>query len=323
MFVSRSPFRSGRLLAVLLCLGLLAGGPVSGQVQTKSAPSPVAPGDLSKPVFDTMTPVYDSLPGLDKAASTVVAEVEGRPITLGNVKDAIAALPSTMSKMPLATLYPTVLEQLIRQQALVVRAREQGLDEDPAVSRKMREAADLQLSEEYMQRELAKGITEPMLLDRYDRDIAGRPGPEEVRLQVILTETEKAAIDLIAEIRRGADFGAVARRASKDSSAPMGGELGFATREGMIPEVGAAAFALQPGQMTPYPVHSAAGWFVVKVEERRNQPTPAFASVREQLRQTLMREGVIGLSTTALQGLKIRSYNLNGTEIGSENPDVH
>jgi peptidyl-prolyl cis-trans isomerase C len=283
----------------------------------------LAPGDLSRPIFDTTTPVYDPLATRDKPAAAVVAEVEGRPITLGQVNDAIAALPPGMAKLPLGTLYPSVLEQLIRQQALVVRAREQGLDEDPAVSRRMKAAADTQLSEEYLQRALSKSITEPMLLERYARDIAGRPGPEEVRVQVILTETEKAAAGLIAEIRGGADFAVVARRASKDTSAAGGGELGFATRDGMVPEVGAAAFALAPGQMAQFPVHAAAGWFVVKVAERRAQPTPGFASVREQLRQTLMREGVIAVSTTALQGLKVRSYNLNGTEIGPDNPVVH
>ena len=88
----------------------------------------------------------------------------------------------------------------------------------------------------------------------------------------------------------------------------------------MIPEIGAVAFALPPGQIAAYPVHGEAGWFVVKVEERRNQPTPAFASVRERLRVAMMREGVLALSTTAAQGLTIRTYNIDGSETGTEKP---
>ena len=284
-------------------------------------PSPVAPGDLSRPAFDTTTPVYDSISGPDKAAATVVAEVEGRPITMGDVGDAIRALPPSLAQLPMVTLYPRVLEQLINQQALVVRAQQQGVDDVPAIRRRARAAADRQLAEDYMQRELSKGITEAALLERYNREIAGKPGDEEARLRVILAPTEKAASDLIAELRGGADFATLARRSSKDSTGPEGGDLGFRTREALSPEIGAVAFAVPAGQVVPNPVNGPAGWFVVKVEERRQQPTPSFASARERLRQEMLREGVVPLVTAALKDLKVRRYNMTGDEIDAARPD--
>jgi peptidyl-prolyl cis-trans isomerase C len=321
--VSRSPFRGGRVLAVFLCLGLVALGPAVGQMTTpKSTPSPVEPGNLSKPVFDTTTPVYGSVASLNKAASTVVAEVEGRPITLGDVADAIKTLPSTVSQLPFDALYPGVLDGLIRQAALVVRAQQQGVDEEPAVHRRVKAAADRQLADEYLTREVSKGITEAALLDRYNRDIAGRPGEEEVRARIILVGTEKEAMDLIAEIKGGVDFATVARRASKDTTAPAGGDLDFHARGGMNQEVGAVAFSLAVGQVAAYPVRSAAGWFVVKTEERRQRPTPSFASVREQLRQSLLRDGVGAVTDAALKDMKIRRYSFTGAEVGAEKPET-
>jgi peptidyl-prolyl cis-trans isomerase C len=298
-----------------LCLGLGAVHPATAQPDPRSAPSPVAPGDLSRPVFDTTTRVYDSAASLDKAANTVVAEVEGRPITLGDVSDAIRALPPNLAGLPFDTLYPGVLLQLIKQEALVVRAQQQGVDEDPIVRRKVKGAADRQLAEEYMQREISKGITEAMLLDRYDRDVAGRPGEEEVRARVMLTDSQKEASDLIAELRGGADFATVARRASKDATASAGGDLGFRVYGGLIPEIAAGVAGLPTGQVTPYPVRGTTGWFVVKVEERRRQPAPGFSSVREQLRQTLLRERVASATATALTGLKVRQYSFTGQEV--------
>jgi peptidyl-prolyl cis-trans isomerase C len=333
MWVSRSSFRARLFLPVLLWPGLARGigavllsvplsVPAYAQTDPRNAPSPVAPGDLSKPVFDTMTPSYDSVPSPDKAASTVVAEVEGRPITMGDVGDAIRALPPSLSQLPLDSLYPGILDQLIKTQALVVRAQQQGVDEEPAVRRKVKEAADLRLAEEYVQREVSQTITEQALLERYNRDIAGHPGPDEVRARVILTDTEKAAADAIAEIRGGADFATVARRVSRDTTAPAGGDLGFHDRAGMNPEVGAVAFMLPVGQMTPNPVRAAAGWFVIKVEERRQQPTPGFAEVREQLRQTLMREAAVPFAEAAMKDLKIRKYSIAGGETdGGKSPD--
>jgi peptidyl-prolyl cis-trans isomerase C len=253
----------------------------------------------------------------------MVAEVEGRPITLGDIGDAIRALPPSMAQMPFDALYDSVLDQLIKQTAVVVRAQQRGIDEDPVVRRRMKAATDRVLSEEYLQREVSKNVTETALLERYNRDIAGRPGPEEARIQVILTGSEKEAADLIAAIQGGADFATVARRASKDTTASAGGELGFHTRDGMAPEIGAVAFTLPVGQVTPNPVRGAAGWFVVKVEERRRQPTPAFAVVREKLHDQLMVEGVEPVALQAVKDLKIRRYNFNGTEITTDKSDVH
>lgn len=314
MLVSRSPFRPGHSLVISLCLGLLAGQPAFAQQPVNSAPSPVAPGDLTKPVFDTTTPVYDQIESLEKAASTVVAEVEGRPITLGNVNDAIVALPLSMKQMSFDALYPSVLDHLIKQQAMVVRAQQQGVDEDPKIRRKVREAADAALADEYLAKVITPAITEAALLDRYNRDYAGKPGEEEVRTRIIMTATEKEALDLIAEIRGGADFATVARRSSKDASASAGGDVGFAPREGLTPEVGAVAFSLPPGQMAPYPVRSVDAWFIVKTEQRRLQPTPSFAAMRARLFQILLHEGVPAAAETALNNLKVRRYGLNGKE---------
>jgi peptidyl-prolyl cis-trans isomerase C len=295
--------------------------PVTAAPDT-SNPSPVAPGDLSKPVFDTRTPVFDSVPGLDKAAAQVVAEVEGRPITMGDVGDVIRALPPAMAKLSLDTLYPGILDQLVKQQALVVRAQQQGMDEEPPIRREVRAAADRALAEAYIDRFAGREITEQALLARYQRDIAGHPGPEEVHASVILVDSQKAASDAIAEIRGGADFAAVARRVSKDSTASIGGDLGFHTRDGMAPEVGAVAFALASGQLAPNPVHTGVGWFVIKTEERRQQPTPPYAAMREQLRQEIMREAAPGILDTALQGLKVRRYSIGGKEMTEDKPEI-
>jgi peptidyl-prolyl cis-trans isomerase C len=317
MLPSRSPLR---FCALVVCLSLAMLRTAVAQSGDKSAPSPFAPGDMSKPVFNTTAPVYDSVASLDKAAKTVVAEVEGRPITLGDVGDAIRALPPATADLPFDTLYPQVLEQLIGQAALVIHAQQDGVDGDPTIHRRVAGAADRQFAEEYLRRELSKGLTEDVLLDRYNKDVAGRPGAEQVHLRVILTESEKSAAALIAEIHGGADFAAVAGRASKDATAAAGGDLGFRTREQLTPQIGAVAFELSPGQVAPYPVQAAAGWFLVKVEERRLQPAPPFSSVREQLRQSLLQEKVIPFTAAALTKLKVRRYNLLGQEIETEKP---
>jgi peptidyl-prolyl cis-trans isomerase C len=324
MWIFRSPIGPGHawagferpatLAAGLVALALTASVPASAQKAGNPEPSPVAPGDLSKPVFDTRKPVYDPGLAVDKAANAPAGEVEGRPITMGDVGDAIRALPPAMANLPFETIYPSMLEQLIRTEALAVRAQNQGIDEDPAVRRRVRAATDRVLADEYLHREGAKAITETMLLDRYKRDYEGKPGAEEVHARIIMVPTEREANDVIAEIHGGADFATVAKRASKDPTASTGGDLGFVTRDGLNAEMGAVVFASAVGQLVPYPVRAVGSWFVVKVEERRRRATPSFAEVHEELSHALLQEVALKLAQESTVGLKVRIFDLLGRD---------
>lgn len=311
-----------RILAamVFLAAASLLPGRSLAQATVRPEASPAAPGDLSKPAYDTTTPLYDMANKLEGTANVVVAEVDGRAITLGDVGDLIRNLPPSLGSLPFESLYPGAVEQLVRQQALVIRAQHQALDEDPMVRRRVKEAGDHALANELLHHEIMQTITEAALLDRYNRDIAGKPGPQEVHLRVIMTPTQSEAADLIRDVQAGADFAAVAHRSSKDATAPVGGDLGFMRLESLNPEVGAVAFSLPVGSMTPYPVKSAGAWFIVKVEERRQQPTPPFASVREQLVQAMLRDGVAAVVKQALAGVVVREYNFTGKEPDAAKP---
>lgn len=303
------PFPRAAALAAVLAIAMLPPARAAD-------PTPAAIQDLSKPAFDTTTALYDMANRAEKSGNTVVAEVDGRAITLADVGDAIRDLPPSLGALPFDELYPGVLERLIKQQALVIRAQHQGLDEDPVARRRVKAAADHALTNELLQREIGKGITEQALLDRYAKTVAGKPGPEEVRVRLIMVGTEEEAKALIAELRAGGDFAAIAQRSSKDTTAPVGGDLGFVRRDGLNPEVGAVAFSLDAGQFTPFPVRSVGAWFIVKTEARRQQAAPPFPVVRDRLRQELLREGVPAVTEAAMKDVFAREYNITGKEVG-------
>ncbi len=169
----------------------------------QGAPKTVSPAttiDLTKPQFDTVTPRYDMSGVSEKAASTVVADVGGKTITLGEVGDAIRALPATVQSLPFDTVYPAVLKQLIQLQAMVIRAQHKGLDKDPVVMRRVQAAADRALTNELLLRDAGGAITEKTMLDRYNKEYAGKPGPVEAHVRVILVATEAEADSIIAEL---------------------------------------------------------------------------------------------------------------------------
>jgi peptidyl-prolyl cis-trans isomerase C len=279
-----------------------------------TTPSPAAPLDLSKPQFDTVTPVY-GMPALSKtAAATVVAEVEGRAITLGQVGDTIRTLPRASRSLPFETVYEMALLQLTEIQALVIRAQRRGLDEQPAVQGRAKLAYDNAVAEAELTAEANASVTEVMVLDRYQKDYGEKADLDEVDVSIIVVETEKEADAILAELAGGAPFEAVARRASRDSSASAGGHLGFVRRNTLTPEVAAVAFTLAPGQTTARPLKTDADWFIVRAGQHRQGERPPFAAVQAQIRQDLMREAFPALGKAALEGLIVRTFAITGKD---------
>ncbi len=302
-------------LSMMLCLPLTV---MQGAQAQPTSVSPAANLDMTKPSFDTQTPSYDVAGLMTKAPQTVVAEVDGRSITLGQVGDRIRELPPAISQRPFENLFAQARAELIQRQALVNRARQAGLDDDPAIKRRIQAETDRVLIDAYLSREVDKGIDERKLLAAYDSIVAGKPGEEQVRFRLILVATLREAQDALKELQGGADFDAVARRVSKDPTAAIGGEVAFAGRDGLTPEIGAVVFALAPGQLAPNPVRSSGAWYVVKAVERREAPTPSFPAVREVLRQYLQRQGVPDVVKASMEAATVREFAMTGKEAAAD-----
>lgn len=93
----------------------------------------------------------------------------------------------------------------------------------------------------------------------------------------------------LARLRKGDEFGLVARQVSEGPSASEGGELGWLRRGTVQPEVEKAAFGLQPGQLSP-PVRTRSGFQILQVEERRGGGARPLAEVKEEIRDRLVNE---------------------------------
>jgi peptidyl-prolyl cis-trans isomerase C len=116
----------------------------------------------------------------------------------------------------------------------------------------------------------------------YDEAVKQMPPEQEVHARHILVQTEEEAKEIEAELKKGADFAALAKEKSKDPGAADGGDLGYFTKDQMVPEFSEAAFKLDKGQ-TSDPVHTQFGWHIIKVEDKRTKPTPTFDEVRGQI----------------------------------------
>jgi peptidyl-prolyl cis-trans isomerase C len=291
--MSRSAMTAFPLLAALSAIALLGSEGAMAQPAPAAAPAPAtAPAD------------------------PVIAKVNGQPIHLSDLKDSAQSLPENMRGVPPQTLYPMLLDQLIDGRALVAEARKSGLDKNPDVERQVAAAEDRALQTAVLSKAVGPTITDAALHALYDKDIAGKPGEEEVHAKHILVDNEDQAKKIIADLKGGADFAALAKQYSKDpSAAQQGGDLGFFKKDEMVPEFAAAAFALQPGQISQTPVHTQFGWHVILVVERRRDQPPSFDQARDELRQQMIKEGVQKAVAQARADVSVEKFNLDGSPI--------
>ncbi len=245
----------------------------------------------------------------------VVAVVDGKEIHLSEVAETQRSLPDQYQMLPLDAIFATLVERLIDLQLVAVEGRKANLQDDEAVKRRMTQIEDRVIREFYVSRHVDEVVTEGVLLARYDEFKRRNPPQEEVRARHILVASEEEAKAAIAEIAGGADFADVARESSTGPSSAEGGDIGYFTRDAVVPEFSDAAFALQPGEVSETPVQTSFGWHVIKVEDRRLGEVPSFEETHAQLVAEASEEAVSELMAKLREAATIERFNMDGSPI--------
>jgi len=246
-------------------------------------------------------------------ANPVIAKVDGLEIRMSDLSEAAQGLPEQLRGMPPQMLFPMLLDQMIDRRALAIQARKSGLEKQDDVRRAMEAAADRALQTAYVSREIGPLVTEAAIRAKYDAEIAGKTGVEEVHARHILVADEATAKKIIEELKKGGDFAALAKQYSSDSGAQQGGDLGFFKKDDMVPEFATAAFALKVGEYTLVPVKTQFGWHIIKLEERRAAPPPSFEEAHDELRQKMIQDAYQKLTVAARATVKVERFNMDGS----------
>jgi peptidyl-prolyl cis-trans isomerase C len=221
---------------------------------------------------------------------TVVARVNGQPITEADIAiaeaDPALSLPGVSEAQKRDLLIGYLVDLKIGARVADAAKTGEGAD----FARRLAYFRDKLLLDDYLEAEVKKAVTPDAARKLYDDAVKGMKPEEEVRARHILVESEDEAKKALARVRGGEDFAKVAAELSKDpGSKTDGGDLGFFTQDRMVAPFAEAAFKLEPGKISE-PVKSQFGWHVIKVEEKRTKPIPAFEEMREQIDTYLARK---------------------------------
>lgn len=226
----------------------------------------------------------------DVAPETVVATVNGTPITEADLTIAIADLEQQFAQLPEDQRRAAALSAVIEIRLLAAEAETKGLADGDDFNRRMDMLRQRALHSAYIDEEVANLVTDDAVRARYDEEIAKLGAGEEVRARHIIVPTQEEAAAIIEELNGGGDFEEIAKEKSQDGAAAQGGDLGYFASGQMVPEFEQAAFAMEVGAHSTEPVQTQFGWHVIKVEDKRAKQPPAFEQVSGQLRSVLLRD---------------------------------
>lgn len=216
------------------------------------------------------------------------AVVNGQVITVGQVEQRMAGL-GPPARAAVGNDRRRLLEEMVTETILIQEARRRGLEWDPEVRRLLSEAGKQILLGRLLElvRKQAPGEVADEEIARYfGAHKAELAQPDTFRASHILVETEEAAKKTLARLEGGEPFAKVAEEVSVDPSKSRGGDIGFFTRQEVIPEVVAACEKLEPGKFSPV-VKSSLGYHVILLTERHPAREGSLEESRDQIRKLL------------------------------------
>jgi peptidyl-prolyl cis-trans isomerase C len=246
-----------RALGVLACVALL------------TVAAPFAPGPYA---------------GVARAADEdpVVARVNGVDIRQSDLAFAEEEIGGNMPTIPPEQKRDYLINYLVDVIVLSQAAEKQNLGDRPDVKRRLTFDRSRLLMESLLQDAGKASLSEDAERKVYEEAVKQVKNEEEVHARHILVPTEDEAKAILAQLKGGADFATLAKEKSKDPGAAEGGDLGYFTKEQMVPEFAEVAFKLGKGQLSD-PVKTQFGWHIIKVEDKRIRPTPTFEQVKPQI----------------------------------------
>jgi peptidyl-prolyl cis-trans isomerase C len=222
-------------------------------------------------------------------ANPVLAKVNGQEIRQSDVTVAEEELAQSLAQMDPATRRDNVLSFLIDMQIVAKAAEDKKVGDTPDFKAKLAFARNRLLMDSLLATEGKAATNDEAMKKVYEEAAKQITTDQEVHARHILVESEDEAKQVAEELKKGADFAELAKKKSKDPGASDGGDLGFFTKDQMVPEFSAVAFAMEPGKISD-PVKSQFGWHIIKVEEKRNRQAPGFEQVKPQIEQYVARK---------------------------------
>ena len=256
-----------------------------------------------------------ALPLKAQDADPVVAKVNGveiRQSDLAIAEDDAGQLPPMSPEAKTDYLVAFMTDMILVSKA----AEDKKIADGAAFKRRLAFNRNKLLMSELLEQVGKAALTDAEMNKVYDDAVKQLTPEAEVHARHILVraaagddaagkaaETKIKAV--IERLNKGEDFAKVAGEITEDPSGKTnGGDLGFFSKEQMVPEFADVAFKLDNGKISE-PVKTQFGWHVIKVEDKRTKPLPKFEDVKAQIETFVTRKAQAEMVTKLRESAKV------------------
>ncbi len=247
-----------------------------------------------------------------------VINVDGDDIKYSDVMDVWKSLFQSPVVPNFATFDENIKQNVIRglvsERLIYKEALKDGYDKSDDIKKRLESLKKQLIIQSYIESKAKTMVTDDQVKALYDEKVAASKGQEELKARHILVSSEDEAKKLYESLKKGGDFEKIAKEKSTDKgSGANGGDLGWFTKDKMVPEFFDAANKLKKGEVSA-PVKSSFGWHIIKLEDRRPAKMQTFAEMKESLKSELTNKAIQTYVEGLLKSANIKYYDENGKE---------
>jgi peptidyl-prolyl cis-trans isomerase C len=197
---------------------------------------------------------------------------------------------------------------LINREVVVQEAERTGLDKQPDFVRHLNETRATML-EAAMLGDAAKNakISDSDIQAKYNQLVAHYAGSKEMHLRQIVTGSQADAQRIVAQLKKGGNFEALAKSRSIDPAAKSsGGDMGWINLVNLEPPLANQIQSLTKGHNSSSPVQIGNTWRVFHVDDVRTAKVLPLSEVKPQIERQMREEAAAKVLTDLRAKAKIQ-----------------
>jgi len=240
----------------------------------------------------------------------VAAVVNGKQIKVADIKAAYDMNPQIKEKASFDEFYTNTLDIFVDGEMVYQAAVADKITESAEYAAQLAEAKKELARKMYLDKKVRAAVNDKAVKKLYDDYKDTFHGEKEVKAKHILVDSEAKAKEVIAKLNDAGQFDKLAKEYSKEPA-----ELGYFTKEMMVPEFADAAFKLKKGQFTQTPVKTQFGYHVILVEDIRDAKPENMKKIEPQLKAMLAKKAMSDIIKGLQNKADIIKYDASGNQL--------
>ncbi len=247
----------------------------------------------------------------------VAAVVNGEEVKVAEIRDSYNDNKQIKGKVSFDDYYSKALDIYVNGKLLYQAAEKADIESTPEYKKQLKTAKEEIARKVYLESKVEKKVNDAEVKKLYDEYTKTFKGEKEVKAKHILVQDEAKAKEVIAKLKKGEKFDKLAQEYSKEPA-----ELGYFTKNMMVPEFGDAAFALKKGQYSQTPVKTQFGYHVIEVEDIRTSKPVSLEQAKPQLEGMIIQQAIAEEFENLHKNAKIEKYDLKGKALPAATPQA-